>query len=316
MSLFVIVLNWNGKNDTLECLGSLQKVPTPHQIVIVDNGSTDESVKVFKQEFPSATILENQENLGYAEGNNVGIRYALKNGASYLLILNNDTIVDPSFLDALLQTDAGILGAKPLLYDDRTRLDHLGGIWNPKKGSFDLIGCHDEGDKWTCPKPLDYVCGCALFAKAEVFEKIGLFEPRFFLFWEESDWCARARKAGYQPYFCPEAKLYHKVSASFTGGKAHMTYFWWRNRLFWIERNCTKQEKRRLYLRTLMPEIGHLLKLYPLKAMQLFMLKSFKPKADLHERKKRLRNYKASLAGIKDYLLRRFGNGPSWIFKS
>jgi len=316
MSIFVIILNWNGKNDTIECLESLQKVSVPHQVIIVDNGSTDDSIASFKGDFSSATLLENKENLGYAEGNNVGIRYALKKGASHLLILNNDTTVDPFFLDALLKSNSDILGAKPLLYGDHTRLDHLGGLWNSKKGVFDLVGCREKEECWNSPQPLDYVCGCALFAKAEVFKKIGLFEPRFFLFWEESDWCARARAAGYQPYFCPQAKLYHKVSASFTGGKAHTTYFWWRNRLFWIERNCSKQEKWRLYLKTLVPEIAHLLKLYPLKSLQLFLLNHFKPKELQNERRERLRNYKAALSGIKDYLLRRFGNGPSWIFKN
>jgi len=171
-----------------------------------------------------------------------------------------------------------------------------------------------KGEKWNTLRPLDYVCGCALFAKAEVFQKIGVFEPRFFLFWEESDWCFRARKAGYPSYFCPDAKLWHKVSASFTGGKAHTTYFWWRNRLFWIERNCCKQEKIRLYFRVILPEIAYLLKLYLLKKMQLFFLKWFKPRENHDEREKRLLNYKAALTGTKDYLCRRFGNAPHWMF--
>lgn len=320
MSFFVIILNWNGKHDTLECLNSLQKVSTPHNVIIVDNGSTDDSPQAIKAKFPLVTMLANKENLGYAEGNNVGIRYALERNAKHLLILNNDTTVDPLFLDGFLEVtqnhpEIKVLGAKPYLYEDRTRLDHLGGIWNNRTGQFDLIGNREEGDKWTKLEPLDYVCGCALFAKAEVFQKIGTFEPRFFLFWEESDWCSRARAAGFQPYFCPQAKLWHKVSASFTGGKAHTTYFWWRNRLFWIERNCSRSQKLRLYFRTLLPEIANLLKLYIIKKLQLFFLKLFNPKEEQEKREKRLLNYKASLVGIKDYLFRRFGNGPSWLFK-
>jgi len=311
---YIIILNWNGKQDTLECLESLSHVNSPHQIIVVDNGSKDDSVEAISAAFPSVTLLETGENLGYAEGNNVGIREALKQGASHLLILNNDTTVEPDFLDAFLANDDAVQGAKALLTSDPSTLDHLGGMWKIEKGTFSLIGCREKASKWNDRIPLDYVCGCALFAKAEVFKKIGLFEPRFFLFWEESDWCARAKKAGYQPYFCPKAKLYHKVSGSCRGGKAHTTYFWWRNRLFWVARNCSKKEKRSLYLRTLIPEMGHILKLYPLKALQLALLKVVKPQVDLTEKKERLRNYKAALTGMKDYFLGRFGNGPAWIF--
>lgn len=313
---YIIILNWNGKQDTLDCLESLTHVKTPHQIIVVDNGSADDSVQAISTAFPLILLIETGENLGYAEGNNVGIREALKRGATHLLILNNDTTVEPDFLDAFLASDDAIQGAKPLLASDPTTLDHLGGIWEMKKGTFSLIGCREKASQWNERIPLDYVCGVALFAKAEVFKKIGLFEPRFFLFWEESDWCARAKRAGYQPYFCPKAKLNHKVSASFTGGKAHTTYFWWRNRLFWVKRNCSKKEKRSLYLRILIPEMSHILKLYPIKALQLALLKIVKPHIDLSEKEKRLRNYKAALTGMKDYFFGRFGNGPSWIFKS
>lgn len=320
MSLFVIILNWNGKQDTLECLKSFQAVSTPHQIVVVDNASSDQSAQIIERAFPSVTLLENRENLGYAEGNNVGIRYALKKGANYLLILNNDTRVDPSILKGFLQTmekhpKISILGAKPFLYSDQSRLDHIGGMWNKRRGNFDLIGSYDEGDKWTELEALDYVCGCALFVKAEVFQKIGEFESRFFLFWEESDWCSRARKAGFQPFFCPEAKIWHKVSASFIGGKAHTTYFWWRNRLFWIERNCSKSEQVSLFFRVLFPEISHLFKLYLLKSIQLFFLKCFTRSSHYEKKMRHLHSYRAALTGVKDYLVRRFGNGPSWIFK-
>jgi len=320
MSLFIIILNWNRKQDTLECLSSLEKVSPSHETVVVDNGSTDGSAQAIRSTFPKITLLQNKQNLGYAQGNNVGIRYALSKGASHLLILNNDTTVSPDFLAAFLNTmkahpNIAVLGAKPHLYADQNRLDHLGGMWNAQKGTFDLIGLHEEASKWTTLQSLDYVCGCALFAKAEVFQKIGGFEPRFFLFWEESDWCFRARKAGFPSYFCPDAKLYHKVSASFSGEKAHTTYFWWRNRLFWIARNCTQKEKQKLYFRTLLPEIFHLFKLYPLKRAQLFLLKTFKPHENVKAREQKLKNYQAALTGIKDYMIGRFGNAPSWVFK-
>ena len=307
MKIFVIILNWNGKEDTLACLKSLEKVETPHQTLVVDNGSTDDSVASIRKYFPSIHLIETGENLGYAEGNNVGIRYALDKGADYLLILNNDTLVDPQILSAFLENpNHPIQGSKTHLMSDPTLLDHLGGNWNPEIGEFELMGKGESADLWTEPLTLDYVCGVALFVKAEVFKTIGLFEKRYFLFWEESDWCLRAKKGGFLATFCPKAKLFHKVSASFTGGKPHTTYFWWRNRLLWIERNCSPQEKRSLYLRILLPTIFHTLKLYLLRS--LFSKKT-------PERVEKIRTYRAVLTGVKDYLFRRFGKGPSWIFE-
>jgi len=145
---------------------------------------------------------------------------------------------------------------------------------------------------------VDYVCGAALFAHRSVFETIGLLEPRFFLFWEESDWCLRAKRNGYEIWTAPQAHVWHKVSASFTGGKPQMCYFWWRNRLFWIERNCTSQERREIYRRVLLPEIRKLVRLFLLRSLQRLFL----------HRSQQLLSYRASLAGIRDYYLRRFGN--------
>lgn len=307
MKISIILLNWNGKKDTLGCLKSLAEVDTEHQVIVVDNGSTDDSVSSIRHSYPDVALLETGENLGYAEGNNAGIRFALEQGADYIFILNNDTTVSPTILSAFLKNpDAPIQGAKAHLMSDPSLLDHLGGNWNPIRGEFDLIGARDQAELWTAPLTLDYVCGVALFVKAEVFRKIGLFDKRYFLFWEESDWCLRAKRAGFSSTFCPEATLFHKVSASFTGGKPHSTYFWWRNRLLWIEKNCSRKERRSLYFRILFPEISRMLKLYILRT--LFAKKT-------PERKKKIRTYRAALAGVRDYLTRRFGNGPSWIFQ-
>ena len=308
MKIYVIILNWNGRDDTLSCLSSLQEVTTPHNVVVIDNGSTDNSAQVIPSSFSNIHFIKTGDNLGYAEGNNVGIRYALENKADFIFILNNDTTVKPNILEAFLKRDAPIQGGKAHLMSDPKTLDHLGGNWNAKKGEFELVGAKAPASEWKNPITLDYVCGVALFVKAEVFKKIGLFEPRFFLFWEESDFCMRAKREGYSATVCPEAILYHKVSASFTGGKPHTTYFWWRNRLLWIERNCTSHEKT-LLLKKIRGDFFHILKLYLLKSLQLFFSKKTK------ERTLRLRIYRAQLVGMKDYLFRRFGKGPSWLFE-
>jgi GT2 family glycosyltransferase len=318
----LIILNWNGLKDTLACLESTENIDYPNvETIIVDNGSTDGSSAVIRKRFPKITLIENTTNLGFAEGNNVGIRYALKHDASYIFLLNNDTVVDPQILNAFLQTfaehpEAGILGAKIYLFDHKDTLDHLGGMWNSRSASFDLIGNRmiDTPDQFQHPQEIDYVCGAALIAKRSVWETVGLLEPKFFLIWEESDFCFRARRSDFKTLTCPQAKIRHKVSASFVG-KPHSTYFWWRNRLFWIERNCSRAEKIKIWSLHLIPDIIHMLKIRALKSLQLQILRRFKPKEDHRERAQKLLKTKAALQGVKDYVFRRFGPGPAWLFK-
>lgn len=303
----IVILNWNGKKDTLPCLESVQKICYSNFFtVVVDNGSTDDSVKAIQKEYPAVTVLETGQNLGYAGGNNVGIEFGLKQGAERVFLLNNDTLVDKNILQAMVQKEDAIAGAMPYAYPETGRLDHLGGKWNPKKGIFDLIGLGQTDEELNFDGKLDYVTGCSILIHRGVFEKIGLLEPKFFLLWEESDFCTRASKAGFT-IGVAHAKLFHKGSASFVGGKVHSKYFWWRNRLLWIERNCSIKEKLSLFF-VIAGEILNLYKFLWLKSMQLPFAK------DREKSRKQIRLYKASIQGVHDYLCRRFGNGPSWIY--
>jgi len=307
--IIIILLNWNGKKDTLECLASLQKVEYPNFLtIVVDNGSTDDSVPALRAAYPNLPILETQANLGFAGGNNVGIEWALRHHAQWILLLNNDTTVAPDFLNAFLlaakeQPKAKILGAKIYRSSDPTRIDHCGGFWNPKIAEFEspASGHLDDPYAFTEMKPVDYVCGAALFMHRSVPEAIGLLEPRYFLFWEETDFCFRARKAGLEVWTAPSAKIWHKVSSSFTGGKPHMHYFWWRSRLLWIERNCTSEEKQLLYRTVIYPELW--------KSLRHYLIKT------LFGRKEKTKRLKAGLMGALDYFRRRFGNCPAWLIK-
>lgn len=314
--IFVILLNWNGKQDTLECLASLQSVPSPSFTpIIVDNGSADHSVAAIRSLFPNVPILETGENLGFAGGNNIGISWALKKGADWVLLLNNDTVVAPDFLSCFLQAaeakpQAKILGAKIYRYGDQRRIDHLGGIWNGQIGEFQSLafGQIDNGFSYEEMKQVDYVCGAALFSHRSVFEAIGFLEPRFFLFWEETDFCFRARRAGFETWTAPQAKIWHKVSSSFIGGKPHTHYFWWRSRLLWIERNCSFEERRALYRKILFPELWKHLRHYLLTSLRDL----FRSNA---ERREKILRYKAGLIGALHYFLGRFGNCPPWLLK-
>jgi GT2 family glycosyltransferase len=314
MKVAVVIVNYNGKHITLECLKSFEKVSYPFfELIVVDNGSRDDSAAAIRSHFPHVTLFETGENLGFSGGNNIGILYALKTAADYILLLNNDTIVDPHCLQAFVTSfqkhpNAGILGAKIYRFDFPDQFDHFGGMWNRSKAQFDLIGHRivDDHCSWEEEKEVDYVCGCALMAKREVFERIGLLEPRFFLYWEESDFCFRAKKIGFKVFTCPQAKVWHKISASIQS-KTYATYFWWRNRLFWVERNCSLREKMKISLFVFLPEIFKLYKLKMLRKLQLLFFAT-------HERRERYLYYRAACQGVQDYLLRRFGKGPDWLY--
>ncbi len=316
MKLTVVILNWNGKCDTIACLDSLQKSEAPFDIVVVDNGSEDNSAAAISKRFPGVMVLETGQNLGYAGGNNIGIASALKQGSDLVLLLNNDTIVDRQFIASLLKAAeesraVGIFGAYPLRFSEPEKLDHLGGKWNGLTASFDLVGL-GASKGFRTHETLDYVCGCSILVRKEVFETVGLLEPTFFLFWEEADFCMRAKKAGFGIEVCYEAELLHKVSASFIGGSPHKTYFWWRGRFLWMERNCSNKEKKRLCQTIVLPQLRHLSKLRVIKSIQ-FLLLTLLRKKNLSQKKTKLLQYRAALEGYRDYRKASFGSGPSWL---
>lgn len=318
--ILIILLNWNGKKDTLECLASLNNVTYPHfSTIVVDNGSSDDSVHVIRSAFPEVPIFETKENLGFAGGNNVGIAWGLKKDFEWILLLNNDTTVDPGFLHAFIasakeQPKAKILGAKIYRYSDPQRIDHLGGQWNPKIAEFESLHFDtlDDGVSFESMKSVDYVCGAALLMHRSVPEKIGLLEPRFFLFWEETDFCCRARRMNMEVWTAPKAKIWHKVSSSFTGGKPQMHYYWWRSRLLWMERNCLALEKKDLYRSVIIPELWKMLRHYLLRSANNKLSRLLFRKIDPARFQKALRN-KAGLIGAIHYYLGKSGSSPHWL---
>ena len=314
----IIVLNWNGKEDTEKCLDSLEKITFPNkEILLIDNGSTDGSQEFFRMEFPDIRLIETKCNLGYAGGNNVGLEIGLKEEFDFFFVLNNDTVVDPKIVKAFLagfsDKGIGILGGKIYRMDDPKRLDHLGGRWNRKKIDFDYVGYREmDGEEWTSPLELDYVTGAAMMIRREVLEKVGLFDPRFFLFWEESDLCFRARRAGFLVKTCPEAKVWHKISASFTGGKPHAAYFLWRNRLLWIERNFSLPLRFYYFFRLLGGRFPQFFLLKYMRKIQ-FLFQKARGK-DTERNQIRIAQLDAKLSGMQDYFLRRFRAGRSKNF--
>jgi hypothetical protein len=222
-TLFVIVLNWNGAAVIGPCLDSLARVTSPNlEVIVVDNGSTDHSAAMVRERYPWAELIENGENLLFAEGNNVGIRRALERGAQAVLLLNNDTEVDPGFaaqlLCALDDPLTGIAGPRIYYHDDPGRIWYGG-------GGFDILGVprhrdirRPEGRARAGPGETAWVTGCALLARREVFEQVGLLDPSYHIYCEDVDLCLRAARAGWRIRYEPSARVWHKVSSSSGGG--------------------------------------------------------------------------------------------------
>ncbi len=239
-AIAVIILNWNGIEDTLECLESVSGIEFENFFVlVVDNGSTDDSCARIKEEYPEVILIENDVNLGFAGGNNVGIRYALANGAEYIFLLNNDTVVDPRILTRLLSAshicgDNGIFGPKIYHHAEPDLVWYGGTRWDASSLTFDHNAFGDMEN--ICSTA--YVCGCALFIPASVVVRLGWMDIRYFLIFEDVEWCYRARLLGIESYFVPAATVWHKVSSSFGGALSPMAvYYHARNFLLWGERH-------------------------------------------------------------------------------
>ena len=252
----IVILNWNGRDDTLACLASVAGMTYPNfRVIVVDNGSADDSVAAIRSAFPDVEIIETGRNLGFAGGNNVGIRHALERGADYILLLNNDTEVDSGMLDAFVAAaghfpDAGVFSGKIYFHAEPNRIWYAGAQWNPKNARFDLLGegLLDDGTNFSNTCETGYACGCAFFLPAGRLREIGLLDEDFFLYFEETDWCYRAKAAGHPSIFVPDAKLWHKVSVSFGGeGSPLALYFITRNRLLWARRHASMTTRLRVY---------------------------------------------------------------------
>lgn len=321
----IVVLNWNGKDDTLECLASLNQLDYPnYEVVVVDNGSTDDSVEAISKQYPDVTLLQTRANLGYAGGNNVGIRWAMEHGADFVLILNNDTIIDPNLLSALVEAarivpEAGIYGSKIYFYDRPEILWFAGGRWLTDAVRLEHVGYgQKDGPEFVDYRECDYVTGCALFARAEVFRKIGLLDESFFLTYEETDWCYRARDKGYRCLVVPQAKLWHKVSSSFGGSTSPLvTYFMTRNKLLWAKKYCSQTEWREITRETSQLARHILFPRFAIATGDQFIVKRIV--WSLHSWWKIIRKNLAQpsnmaiLYGLRDYYFRRLGDCPAVV---
>ncbi len=245
-SVYVIILNWNGWQDTIECVESCRRLTYPNlHILLVDNGSIDGSEAILRERLPDIELIQTGANLGFAGGNNAGIRHALDQGAGYVWLLNNDTVVEPHALSELVRVAEsdnriGMVGSKIFYYGTSNVLWYAGAVLEPDN----LHGMHHLGLKEEDRGQFDkvsetgFVTGCSLLATKGMIEETGLMDERFFLYFEDSDWNMRAKKRGWKLAYCPASVVYHKVSLS-VGGAASplMVYYYARNFLYFVKNN-------------------------------------------------------------------------------
>lgn len=314
----IIILNWNGIIDTLFCLQSLEYLTYVNfNVIVVDNGSTDDSIQKLNEYNPnySLTLITTGYNLGFAEGNNVGIRHALELNPDFIFLLNNDTKVRPNILEELIKSSynnatSAIFGALIFYMDNPQIIWFSGAQWNKSNLAFEYPYQNQE-ILHNFEYKTEYACGAALFFRANLVEKIGLFDERFFLVYEESDWCLRAVKAGYKCTLVPTAHVWHKVGASFDGESSPLRqYFSFRNRLLWAEKNLTFGNWLNLLLKSFIiffptlhvPNISNGQFLKHLYWSILSYKKNWQDPSLIAKRQ-----------GLVDYICRSFGNCPEKI---
>ncbi|MFV2044004.1 MAG: glycosyltransferase family 2 protein [Anaerolineales bacterium] len=250
-SIYSVLVNWNLKDHTLTCVQSLVDAgASVDHVIVVDNGSTDGSSEALRQSFgKDLHLIINDENLGFAEGSNLAIRHALTQGAEWVFILNNDTIVAPTVFDELASASAEneeyvILSPLILYHDEPDRIWHLGGKLIP--GTLitrSLYKGHMDLGNLPPLVPVDFVSGSGMLVRREVFETIGLFDTAYFMYGEEVDFCWRARSAGYRLACAPRAKMWHKVSASASRDPDTTRYLKIRNQIRFYQRYANPPQR-------------------------------------------------------------------------
>ena len=257
--IYVILVNYNGADDTNECINSLYESGYENlRIVIVDNASTTGRVSynhTISEE--KCTILYQKENIGFAGANNVGIKYAMQYNPRYILILNNDTIVTKGFLQPMVEAlerdeSIGIVTGKIYYYDDKKTIWFGGSYYDRSlcENKIEGIRKPDEA-RYNIAKNIPFATGCLWLVPTKVFETVGLMSEDYFLYYEDADYCERVKQSGYRIMYEPDSVIYHKESRSTKRGSDSYHYYNIRNYLIYIKNYCDKKRRYEMYYKKL-----------------------------------------------------------------
>jgi len=237
LEIFVVILNWNNAEDTIECISSVKlSKDVNYKIICVDNNSSDGSSGRISSAHPDIIMLQTAGNLGYAGGNNFGVKKALELGATHIWILNNDTIVGQYCMKNLLEpflngAKTALTGSKIYFYDKKEEIWFAGGIYYPFRGVTSHYLENQAAAGVLSEKKLDYVSGCSMMISRETAEKTGVFDEKLFLLYEEIDLAQKIKKLGYTMKMCEKSDVYHKISRTLKDSPLRLYYFT-RNRLY------------------------------------------------------------------------------------
>ena len=235
-----VILNTNRREDTLACLTTLAEGSyAPHHIIVLDNASVDGSVEVIRYRFPAVEVIALEQNLGYAGNNNVGIDAAMAQGADWVFVLNEDTIVADDCIAQMIAAaekdpQVGIAGPMVYHFSEPNVIQSAGGKLDEHWNSVHVGQNEDENGQYALPRQVDWISGCAILVKREVIEKIGALDVRFFYYWEETDWCLRARENGWKVLHVPQAHLWHKGVQRDYRPSPNVTYYATRNHFLFL----------------------------------------------------------------------------------
>lgn len=264
----IITINYNQPHYTSQLLASLKNISYPNwEVVVVDNGCSEEGKSKLPENYPNLKYVCSEENLGFAGGNNLGIK---KSQGDYVLLLNNDTEVEPAFLQPmvdLMENNRAIGIVSPMLiYQESGKVQYAGAkAINPITGRGKKLGHLGEPEQHTLCFPTELAHGAALLFRRELLTKIGYLFEGFFLYYEEHDWTEQAKKAGYQVYFQGNSQVYHKESATVGKMSSLKTYYMNRSRILYLLRNTSgiaRYSSLSVYFFIALPKkaIKHLLK--------------------------------------------------------
>lgn len=252
----IVLLNYNSADDTIGCLQSLFRISYPnYNIVLIDNNSSDDSIEKIRQylrskhiyfsyldtnpaenltetnRLPLITIIQSGRNGGYGFGNNIGIKYALAHCADYVLVLNNDTIVDSGFLEPLVEMceadkKIGIASSKIYFHDSPDVLWFNGGRFLPVTAKVEHVNFKERDIGQKTPKENTFISGCLWLIPRQVFEKVGFINEDYFMYVEDLEYCHRVLAEGYTLKVCEKSRILHKVGASTGGNFSEFSVFW------------------------------------------------------------------------------------------
>lgn len=244
----IITINYNQLHHTLDLLASLQKVTYPNvEVIVVDNCSSQNPTTEINRLYPQVKVIASPANLGFAGGNNLGVK---SSSGKYLFFLNNDTEVDPGFIEPLValfesNPTAGAASSKILYHNSDNTIQYAGSTCiNPFTGRNKQVGWKekDNGQHNTL-RETALAHGCAMMVPRRIIDSVGMMPELFFLYYEEIDWCESIKRAGYKIYFVPDSRVYHKESMSVGKNSTLKTYYMTRNRLLYMRRNTSGTSK-------------------------------------------------------------------------